>query len=193
MGERNTSPSPVHWWKCRVDQQHTRGMLVFIQHVWNPLCKDWNFNPLSPITIYPPYSVHTPPPYQSTVVLSHRKPASALTSHDSCSAQVRDERYALWYSSDHELGFHIEGQFLRHCWLLPPEFYNCSCFNLDSHVCYTQESEHCMLSPKVWYLYMSVLCYRCWHLLGRVSRMCEDLINWTVCIAHLNVAEHAVL
>jgi len=40
MGERNTSPSLLHWWKCAVGQQHTCGMLVFIQHMWNPLCKD---------------------------------------------------------------------------------------------------------------------------------------------------------
>jgi len=37
MGERNTSPSLLHWWKCALGQQHTCGMLVFIQHVWNPL------------------------------------------------------------------------------------------------------------------------------------------------------------
>jgi hypothetical protein len=33
MGERNTSRSLHHWWKCAVSQQHTCGVLVFMQHV----------------------------------------------------------------------------------------------------------------------------------------------------------------
>jgi len=150
--------------------------VMVAQLKFEPLVSHYN---LPAIQCSPP----PPPPYQSTVVLSHRKPASAMTSHDSCSAQVSDKRYTLWCSSDHELGFRI----------VPPEFCNCSCFNLDNRVCYTQESEDCMLSPKVWYSYMSVLCDRCCHLLDRMSRMSEDFIHWTVSVAYLNVGERAVL
>jgi hypothetical protein len=150
---------------------------------WLPI---WNLNLLSPITTHPPYSAFplptTQPTHQSRVALSHRKPASAMTSHDSCDAQVSDKRYTLWFSTEHmeplSLGFRIEG------WVIwdTASFYHQ--YFLIAHVliyiviflCYTQESEHCMLSLKVWYPYMSNFVFQ---MLAFVRQGCKE--EWTFC------------